>query len=60
MERLELYRDEAEEWRWRRIAENGNVLSDSGEGYARRIDALEMGMKLNPNVYVSIEERREE
>ncbi|WP_049947730.1 HVO_2922 family protein [Candidatus Halobonum tyrrellensis] len=30
---FELYRDRAEEWRWRLVAANGNIIADSGEGY---------------------------
>ncbi|GGL44623.1 hypothetical protein GCM10009037_30040 [Halarchaeum grantii] len=30
---FELYRDAADEWRWRLVATNGNIIADSGEGY---------------------------
>lgn len=33
---FELYQDRADEWRWRLVAENGNVIADSGEGYASK------------------------
>jgi uncharacterized protein YegP (UPF0339 family) len=33
---FEVYRDAAGEWRWRLVHENGNVLADSGQGYASR------------------------
>ena len=36
--RFELYRDAAGEWRWRLRVTNGNVIADSGGGYARRED----------------------
>jgi len=36
---FEVYEDAGEEWRWRLVHENGNVLADSGEGYTRRRDA---------------------
>lgn len=36
--RFELYRDAPGHWRWRLRAQNGNVLADSSEGYARRED----------------------
>ena len=36
---FELYVDNAEEWRWRLVHRNGNILADSGEGYSRRHDA---------------------
>ena len=36
--RFELYRDAVGHWRWRLRVQNGNVIADSGEGYARRED----------------------
>lgn len=44
-DRIELYRTRSlirrhGGWRWRYVAENGNILADSGQGYSRRIDAL--------------------
>jgi uncharacterized protein YegP (UPF0339 family) len=33
---FEVYRDTAGKWRWRLVHENGNILADSGEGYASR------------------------
>ncbi|WP_123537148.1 DUF1508 domain-containing protein [Halosimplex salinum] len=36
---FEVYRDAADEWRWRLVHRNGNVLADGGEGYSRRNDA---------------------
>lgn len=35
-----VYKDDSGEWRWRIVHDNGNVLADSGEGYARKEDAL--------------------
>jgi uncharacterized protein YegP (UPF0339 family) len=37
--RFELYRDEADQWRWRLVHRNGNIVADSGEGYARKAGA---------------------
>jgi len=36
---FELYRDRAEEWRWRLRHANGNVIADSGEGYGKKANA---------------------
>lgn len=36
---VDLYRDDAGEWRWRRVAANGEVVADSAEGYVRLEDA---------------------
>uniref|UniRef100_UPI00100A3D9B HVO_2922 family protein n=1 Tax=Halegenticoccus tardaugens TaxID=2071624 RepID=UPI00100A3D9B len=33
---FELYRDRADEWRWRLRHDNGNVIADGGEGYATK------------------------
>lgn len=30
---VEVYQDNAGEWRWRRKAGNGEIVADSGEGY---------------------------
>lgn len=34
--RFELYQDTADEWRWRLVVSNGNIIADSGEGYASK------------------------
>ena len=31
---FELYEDSADQWRWRLRHDNGNIIADSGEGYA--------------------------
>ncbi len=33
---FEVYRDRGGKWRWRLVHENGNILADSGQGYASR------------------------
>lgn len=33
---FELYRDEVGDWRWRLVHSNGNIIADSGEGYASK------------------------
>lgn len=43
--RYELYRDDRHEWRWRCRTANGNVVADSGQGYAHRGDC-ERGIQL--------------
>lgn len=37
--RFELYADRSGEWRWRLVHTNGNLIADSGESYARKVDA---------------------
>ncbi|GAB3412433.1 hypothetical protein GCM10027435_05130 [Haloparvum alkalitolerans] len=46
---FEVYEDQGGEWRWRLRHRNGNILADSGEGYASRSaaeDAVD-GVKRN-------------
>ena len=33
---FEVYTDRAGQWRWRLVHDNGNIIADSGEGYASR------------------------
>lgn len=37
---FQLYRDEADAWRWRLLHDNGNIIADGGQGYATRQNAL--------------------
>jgi len=37
--RFELFRDRADEWRWRLRHQNGNIVATSGEGYTRKHNA---------------------
>lgn len=43
--RFEIYKGSNGEWRWRLRVQNGNVVADSGEGYAHRHDC-ERGIEL--------------
>jgi uncharacterized protein YegP (UPF0339 family) len=33
---FEMFQDGAGEWRWRLVHDNGNIIADSGEGYASK------------------------
>ena len=46
MDIVEVYQDEANEWRWRRKASNHEVIS-SGEGHKRRYDAFRSSRRAN-------------
>ena len=46
---FEIYEDAGEEWRWRLRHRNGNVLADSGEGYASRSNAVEAVTRVKAN-----------
>lgn len=39
MDVVHFFKDEAGEWRWHRTAENGQIVSESGEGYVNLDDA---------------------
>ncbi|RMB13286.1 uncharacterized protein YegP (UPF0339 family) [Haloplanus aerogenes] len=38
---FQVFEDAAEEWRWRLVAANGEIIADSGEGYTSRHEARE-------------------
>lgn len=38
MAKFQLYKDKANEWRWRLRAGNNKIIADSGEGYVRKSD----------------------
>jgi uncharacterized protein YegP (UPF0339 family) len=38
---FELYEDNAGEYRWRLVHDNGNIIADSGEGYSSKTNARE-------------------
>ncbi|WP_435074003.1 HVO_2922 family protein [Halorubrum sp. HHNYT27] len=37
---FELYTDDADEWRWRLVHDNGNIIGDGSEGYTEKRDAI--------------------
>ena len=37
---FQIYKDGAEEWRWRAKADNNVTIGDSGEGYVNKDDCL--------------------
>jgi len=36
---FELYTDSVDEWRWRPVHDNGNIIADGGGGYSDKRDA---------------------
>lgn len=40
MAQFEVYRDNADKYRWRLRADNGHVVADSGQGHKRRTDCM--------------------
>jgi uncharacterized protein len=51
---VDVYEDAAGEWRWRRHAANGEIVSTSGEGYTHFQHAVEMATRLNPDAALTI------
>jgi uncharacterized protein YegP (UPF0339 family) len=33
---FQLYEDSADQWRWRLVHDNGNIIADSGQGYTSK------------------------
>lgn len=38
---FEVFRDSEGEWRWRLVHDNGNIIADSGQGYATKQKAVQ-------------------
>ena len=60
---FELYVDSADQWRWRLVHDNGNIIADGGEGYADKRDArsgIESVQRNAPGAHVIDESRDEE
>lgn len=53
-DRVIVYEDVAGEWRWRRVAANGEVVGDSAEGYSRKHDAKRAAVRTNPGLPVEV------
>lgn len=49
-DRIDIYRDTAGWWRWRRIAPNGEPLSGPQESFTRRADAERAAERANPDL----------
>lgn len=45
MDKIHVYKDEADEYRWKRVSENGQITADSGEGYESETGATEAAHK---------------
>jgi uncharacterized protein len=52
-----VYKDEAGEFRWKLVAENGEIISDSAEGYHHKGYAISMAEKLNPGAELVIDDK---
>jgi hypothetical protein len=47
---FELFEDAAGEWRWRLVHDNGNIIADSGQGYASKQKAKQGLRSVQSNV----------
>jgi uncharacterized protein YegP (UPF0339 family) len=56
MDKVILYKDKADEWRWRREAANGEPLSDSGEGYKNLSHCREMALTKNGGDFIVVDD----
>jgi len=60
---FELYADSADDWRWRLVHDNGNIIADGGGGYSDRRDAesgIESVQRNAPGAHVIDVDREEE
>ncbi len=60
---FELYADSADEWRWRLVHDNGNIIADGGGGYSDKRDAesgIESVQRNAPGAHVIDVSRDEE
>ncbi len=60
---FELYADSADQWRWRLVHDNGNIIADGSEGYADKRDArngIESVQRNAPGAHVVDVDRDEE
>ncbi len=48
MDKVHVYTDSAGEFRWRRVAANGQIVAAAGEGFERRDYAELAAMRYNP------------
>jgi uncharacterized protein YegP (UPF0339 family) len=45
MATIQVFMDKAGEWRWRKLATNGSIVADSGEGYSSNSGAWEAAQR---------------
>ena len=59
---FEVYRDAADQWRWRLRHDNGNVIAEGGQGYTtkrRAVDGLESVKANAPDAPVEVHQVEE-
>ena len=53
---IHIFKDKAGEYRWNLRARNGEIVSDSAEGYRHLDDCLVIASELHPGVRIDIDE----
>jgi uncharacterized protein YegP (UPF0339 family) len=53
---VQVYQGDDGFWYWQLKAENGEIISDSAEGYHQKGDAISMAENLNPNAEFVIDD----
>jgi len=51
-----VYQNEAGEFRWKLVAGNSEIISDSAEGYRHKGYTISMAEKLNPDAELVIDD----
>lgn len=51
-DRVVVFRDGMNQWRWHRVAPNGRIVSNSGEGYHNKTDCLSQAGQVNKMPYI--------
>lgn len=46
MDKVHFFKDDADEWRWHRKSENGEIVADSAEGYTDVAECRERAKQL--------------
>jgi len=50
VDKVEIYRDNSGDWRWRAKAGNNRIVADSGEGYTTKGGAMEAAKDMFPDI----------
>ena len=54
-DRIEVYKDRADEWRWRYRAANGRKIADGAEGYQNIADAMKGAAAVTARTLIFVE-----
>ena len=59
MDTVHVYRDHVGDWRWKRVAPNGRIIADSGEGYRRKGKCLKgLALATSPDYRIRFTEEQ--